>query len=413
MIETLSGPRAGLFGLPRLSWLPFLRAIAGRMFPPDINGSMQVVWPSGARLRIGKAGSGPEPILTIRRPTQMISKVARRGSLGFAEAYISGDVDCDDLTGLFLFYLSNYSQLEAAGDKLGLDVAQNDRAAHVSRANSRKMSRQNIADHYDLGNEFYRLWLDPGMMYSSALYGADASSLEDAQSAKLDLILEAMNPAPGASILEIGCGWGALACRAAREHGAKVTGITLSEEQLAWSRRTAQEAGLSEACSFHLQDYRDTEGQFDHIMSVEMIEAVGQEYWPAYFRTLADRLTAGGNAVVQAITIDEKNFPSYSQTVDFIQRYIFPGGLLPTKTIIREEGEKVGLTLESQTCFGLSYARTLKDWRHRFEEAWDQIAPLGFDDRFRRTWRYYLTYCEAGFRDGTVDVGVYSLRKPS
>ena len=411
MIETLSGPRPGPLGLPRLSFLPLLRAIAGRMFPPDLTGAMQIVWPSGTKLRIGRSDGRPEPVLTINRPARLVAKVARRGSLGFADAYIAGDVDCDDLTGLFLFYLYNYRKLEASGDRIGLDVGTADRSAHKARANSRKMSRKNIADHYDLGNEFYRQWLDPSMLYSSALYGSDSTTLEEAQADKLDLILEAIDPKPGASILEIGCGWGALACRAAQDHGATVTGITLSEEQLAWSQATAREKGVEDACTFRLQDYRDTTGQFDHIMSIEMIEAVGQEYWPTYFKTLADRLAAGGNAVIQAITIKEENFAEYSRTVDFIQRYIFPGGLLPTKTAIREEGEKVGLTLESQTCFGLSYARTLRDWRHRFEDAWDRIAPLGFDDNFRRTWRYYLTYCEAGFTEGTIDVGVYSLRK--
>ena len=413
MIETVRRAPPGLLGLPRLSLLPLVRAIAARMFPADLDGSIQVVWTSGATLRIGQAAGGAEPVVTVNRPARLFWKVARRGSLGFADAFIDGDVDCDDLTGLFLFYLDNYKRLEKAGDKVGLDVSREDRHAHSARANTRKMSRRNIADHYDLGNEFYRQWLDPSMLYSSAVYGPEATTLEAAQSAKLDLIVAAMNPAKGARVLEIGCGWGALALRLARERGAHVTGITLSQEQLLWAREAAAREGLSDRAEFRLQDYRDTEGSFDHIMSVEMIEAVGQEYWPAYFRTLADRLVAGGNAVIQAITIREENFPAYSRTVDFIQRHIFPGGLLPTKTVIREEGRKVGLTLEDATCFGPSYARTLAEWRHRFEAAWDDIAALGFDERFRRTWLYYLTYCEAGFREGTIDVGVYSLRKPA
>ena len=411
MIETITAPAPGPLGLPRLSMLPLLKAISLRVLPKDLNGAMQVSWPSGARLRIGTHTGGREPELHIINPLRFYALVARRGSLGFAEAFIAGHVECDDLTGLFSFYLDNYRRLEAAGDSLGLDVGGADKTAHETRANTKRMSKQNIADHYDLGNDFYRQWLCPEMLYSSALYGAEGLSLEDAQTAKLDLILQQIAPEPGAHILEVGCGWGALAARAARDHGARVTGITLSEEQLAWAEAMVAREGLDHACDFRLQDYRDTDGTFDHIMSVEMIEAVGQEFWPDYFSMLSQRLAPGGNAVIQAITIHEDNFAAYSQTVDFIQRYIFPGGMLPTKSAIREEGRKVGLHLESQTCFGVSYARTLAEWRDRFEAAWDQIVPLGFDERFRRTWLYYLGYCEAGFLDGTIDVGVYSLRK--
>ncbi|MFA9475742.1 MAG: class I SAM-dependent methyltransferase [Filomicrobium sp.] len=286
-----------------------------------------------------------------------------------------------------------------------------DRIAHRYRRNSRLGSRRNISEHYDLSNDFFRLWLDSDLHYSSGLYSAGAQSLEEAQRAKLDLIFEMLNLAGGEHILEIGCGWGALARHAARANNVQVTGVTLSRQQLAYARKQADKEGFGASCKFLLQDYRDVRGSFDHIVSVEMVEAVGEDYWPAYFQVLNDRLITGGAAVIQAITIDETRFDAYRRKADFIQRYIFPGGLLPTPAAIAQQAALAGLRIERVERFGLSYARTLREWRKRFEATWPQAVKLGLDERFRRQWRYYLAYCEAAFLEGVIDVGIYQLRK--
>jgi cyclopropane-fatty-acyl-phospholipid synthase len=246
------------------------------------------------------------------------------------------------------------------------------------------------------------------MTYSSALYLPGNDDLETAQMAKYDRALDLLALPAGASVLEIGCGWGGMARRAAGR-GLEVDGITLSREQLAWAQD--HNAGYEGRARFHFRDYRDTAGRFDGILSIEMIEAVGEEHWGTYFRTVADRLKPGGAAVIQAITMDPRLFGSYRRKVDFIQRYIFPGGMLLTTPVIREEAEKAGLALTAVETFGHSYARTLHVWRERFEQQWSEIAPLGFDERFRRLWRYYLAYCEAGFLEAMIDVGLYRLER--
>jgi cyclopropane-fatty-acyl-phospholipid synthase len=255
--------------------------------------------------------------------------------------------------------------------------------------------------------------LDSQVVYSSALYSESTQSLEETQQAKLGAILERLEIEPGMSLLEFGFGWGALALRAARDRGASVTGITLSQEQFAYASEKAKSEGLEDACCFRMEDYRDTQGQFDRLVSVEMIEAVGEERWPRYFRTIHDRLKPGGIAVLQAITIGEEHFPNYRRKTDFIQRYIFPGGMLPTKTIIAEQAEQAGFHFEQVMNFGSSYARTLREWRRRFEACWAEIEPLGFDTQFRRKWEYYLAYCEAGFLENVIDVGLYRLIRPA
>jgi cyclopropane-fatty-acyl-phospholipid synthase len=320
---------------------------------------------------------------------------------------MDGDVEVDDLVGLFRFFLNNRRRLTDAGRGL-FRVRLPDRLFHRRRTNSKRGSRRNIAHHYDLGNAFYRQWLDPSMTYSSALFATGEESLEEAQVAKYDRALDLLGLKSGNSVLEIGCGWGGMARRAA-SRGLAVDGITLSREQLAWAR--AHNAGFDEAARFHFRDYRDTQGQFDGVLSIEMIEAVGEEHWPAYFRTVADRLKPGGAAVIQAIVMEPAVFATYRRKVDFIQRYVFPGGMLLTTPAIRAEAERAGLTLTHVETFGQSYARTLNLWRERFEAHWSDIAPLGFDERFRRLWRYYLTYCEAGFLDGVIDVGFYRLER--
>jgi cyclopropane-fatty-acyl-phospholipid synthase len=261
-----------------------------------------------------------------------------------------------------------------------------------------------------MGNAFYAQWLDPDMIYSSALYATGSESLEEAQAAKIDRIAELLAPAPGATVLEIGCGWGALALALARTHGAHVTGLTLSTEQLAHARQRVDEEGLAPRVDLRLQDYRDVEGCYDRIVSIEMLEAVGERYWPVYFGTLRERLAPGGVAVVQVITIADAHFDRYRSSPDFIQRFIFPGGMLPSVGALNAEAARAGLALERAESFGASYAATLAEWRHRFLAAWPAIEPLGYDAAFKRLWEYYLCYCEAGFRSGRVDVGLFTLK---
>jgi cyclopropane-fatty-acyl-phospholipid synthase len=282
------------------------------------------------------------------------------------------------------------------------------RIMHRLQGNSRRGSRRNISAHYDLGNGFFEPWLDAGMNYSSALW-TNCNTLEQAQEIKLDRIANLLTLTGGERVLEIGCGWGALAEKLIRRYGVNVLGITLSIEQLFYAQtRLAAEAAQGRA-DLRLQDYRDVPGKFDRIVSIEMIEAVGERYWPNYFGKLRDCLVSGGVAVLQAITIDEQRFASYRKTPDFIQRYIFPGGVLPTRSIIEQEALRAGLTLVHHESFGDSYAKTLREWRLRFLQASPLIEMLGFSERFRRMWEYYLAYCEAGFRLGTIDVGFFKL----
>ncbi|WP_118133012.1 cyclopropane-fatty-acyl-phospholipid synthase family protein [Oceanicella sp. SM1341] len=385
--------------------------IARRVLDWEPQGALVVELPGGTRLRFGRAGDAAEPVLKLRN-FRVLRAGLRSGAIGFAEAYMDRDVECSDLTALFRFFLRNRDNLARSGRRF-FRVRGLDRLAHLMRRNSRSGSKRNIMEHYDLGNAFFRAWLDGEMVYSSAIYPDAGSTLEEAQREKLARIVALLDLRQdrAAEVLEIGSGWGALACMAAATGETRVTGLTLSHEQLAFAREKAEAAGLAARCDFRLEDYRDTGGLYDRIVSIEMIEAVGEAYWPQYFRVLGERLRQGGSAVIQAITIDEAHFERYRRSADFIQRHVFPGGMLPTRQVIREQGARAGLTLDHVECFGASYARTLADWRHRFEEAWPRIAELGFDEGFRRRWRYYLAYCEAGFEDGLIDVGLYRLRK--
>ncbi|MGB6536688.1 MAG: cyclopropane-fatty-acyl-phospholipid synthase family protein [Xanthobacteraceae bacterium] len=300
----------------------------------------------------------------------------------------------------------------APGTKRWLLSLARNRIMHWLRANTRRGSRRNIAAHYDLGNDFFRAWLDHGMSYSSALYRG-TESLEQAQEQKLDRIAELLALRGGESVLEIGCGWGALAERLLHQFGATVFAITLSEEQLRYARTRLARDVRQKRANLRLLDYRDVRGRFDRVVSIEMIEAVGERYWPVYFAKLRESLHQGGVAVLQAITIAEQRFAAYRSRPDFIQRRIFPGGMLPTRSIIEQEAARAGLKLVHHESFGDSYAKTLAEWRGRFKRACPYIQESGFDDRFRRLWEYYLAYCEVGFRLGTVDVGFFKLAESS
>jgi cyclopropane-fatty-acyl-phospholipid synthase len=385
-------------------------ATAKRLLPKEFRGSLELTLPSGQTVVLGGQNPGEKADLTLRNFSVIWASI-RRAQLGFFERYLAGDIESRDPTAFFRFYLQNRQSLDHASSGVFFSSLF-DRLWHKKRDNNKDGSKDNIAAHYDLGNEFYKLWLDDTMTYSSAIFDGKANSLEAAQRLKYLHVLDAAEVKAGSSVLEIGCGWGGFAEEAARR-GANVHGITLSKEQLAFAQERLKNAGLNNNAQLHFEDYRDTKGQFDAIASIEMIEAVGEPHWPTYFKTLFDRLKPGGVAAVQGITMLEENFEPYRKSVDFIQRYVFPGGMVLTKDIMREQSEKAGLLFEKMDCFGKSYAETLRQWRVRFEAAWPKIVPLGFDERFRKLWTLYLCYCEAGFEEGVIDVGIYKIRKPA
>ena len=363
------------------------------------SGTLRVRMPNGEQLSYG-AG---EPTVQFRINDQRVfSRVLARGDIGFCESYIAGEWDSNDLTGLLKLLASNRDVLRKAvyGSWFNLLTA---KLRHFLNRNNRAGSKRNIMAHYDLGNEFYRLWLDPGMVYSSALFPPSTvdenknASLQAAQTAKHQRILDRLCAMPQQHVLEIGCGWGGFA-EMAVANNLKITGLTLSPAQLEWARQRVPQADL------RLQDYRDLSEQFDHVVSVEMIEAVGERWWPTYFNTIAHALKPGGKAIIQGIVIRDDLFAEYRKGTDFIQQYIFPGGMLPSRSVVREIAARQGLAIHNEHAFGIDYATTLNHWRQNFEENWLRIKALGFDEEFRRLWRMYLCYCEAGFLAGTIDV---------
>ena len=362
-------------------------------------GLLEVRLPGGACALFGDGDSG----VTLQvHDEAFFSRVLARGDIGLAEAYLDGQWDSTDITGLLTLLARNREALAQAvyGSWRPLLAA---RIRHWFNGNSRAGSKRNIMSHYDLGNDFYRRWLDPSMSYSSALYRAqDDGSLLAAQTAKYRRILDRLQAKTGNRVLEIGCGWGGFA-ELAVQNGLRVTGLTLSPAQLDWARQRVPQADL------RLQDYRDTKEQFDHLVSIEMFEAVGEQWWPTYFATVANALKPGGKAVIQSITIRDDLFATYRRGTDFIQQYIFPGGMLPSRSAFRKEAERQGLQVTDEFAFGRDYARTLAEWRAAFEANWAQIATLGFDEKFRRLWRLYLCYCEAGFLAGNIDVVQFEL----
>lgn len=369
-------------------------------------GRLTVILPSGERIAHVGQLPGPHGVMEVRN-LRAFRRLLTRGDVGFAEGYIAGDWTSPDLTALIAMAAENVARLDRTMDGFWA-VRLWRQLGHALRRNSASGSRRNIAFHYDLGNDFYRLWLDESMTYSSACRIGAGQSLEAAQGDKLDRIAELLSLGGDEDVLEIGCGWGALATRLAR-HCRSVTGLTLSAEQLAYGQEQVEITGLADRVDLRLQDYREEQGRYDRIVSIEMLEAVGEAYWPVYFEKLRECLKSGGRIVLQAITIREDRFDSYKRSPDFIQRYIFPGGMLPTQAILADQALHAGLAVTASETFGEGYADTLAEWRRRFDAAWPKVAALGFDADFWRLWDYYLSYCEAGFRTGTIDVGLYVL----
>lgn len=370
-------------------------------------GRLRIVLPSGAVLTKSGAEHGPEATIVMHR-WGLLRRLITSGDIGFAEGFMHGDWTTPDLTAVIRFAARNTEALAPAVQGSVLAKLLN-RIRHFFNANTRRGSRRNIEAHYDLGNDFYSRWLDPSMLYSSAIWDETTRTLEAAQALKLRRIRDKLALEGGEKVLEIGCGWGALAVDLAVEADARVTAVTLSPSQLAWARDVAARSGKAGQIDLRLEDYRDLDGQYDRIVSIEMFEAVGEAYWPIYFETLKRCLKPEGRAVLQVISIEEKRFESYRRDTDFIQKYIFPGGFLPSDSAFAAAARRSGLLLKEVEHFGKSYARTLAEWRSRFVAEWPAIAASGFDQRFCRLWEYYLCYCEAGFEEGTIDVGFYTL----
>ncbi len=374
-------------------------------------GGIDSTLPDGSRRMLGGRKPGPVPIVHIHSWRALVRLISS-GSVGWYKAWALGEWSSPDPVPLFDLFMRNGESLGEVARAKGVWRSLN-RAAHLLRRNSKSRARANIAFHYDLGNDFYRAWLDESMTYSSALFDPlPQGSLEEAQSRKIHALLDRLDLEPGQRLLEIGCGWGSLAEIAARDYGVEVVGLTLSSEQKAYADARMARAGLADKVSIQLLDYRDVQGRFDAVASAEMVEAVGQDYWPSYLQTIARVLKPGGRAAIQLISIREPLFDSYAASADFIQTYVFPGGMLISEPRFQAVAELAGLSWQGRVGFGLHYAETLKRWRLRYEEAVAQgRLPDGFDERFHDLWRYYLMYCEGGFRGGGIDVAQVTLVK--
>ena len=390
--------------------LPRYFARAFSMLRGMNTGRVDFVLPDGRRFRA--EGPNPGPVAEVHiHNDDLFARLIREGDLGFCDAYLDEWWSTPDLQGFMDWVHADNDAIYDGFPGLGL-VRQFEKFRFWLQRNNREQARRNISYHYDLGNEFYGLWLDDTMTYSSALFETGQENHEAAQIAKYASMVDQMGAQPGDHILEIGCGWGGFAEYAARERGLKVTGLTISEEQFKYARERIEKAGLSGLVEFKLQDYRDETGTYDGIASIEMFEAVGQKYWPTYFDTVRERLKPGKNATLQIITVQDRRWDVYRRGVDFIQKYIFPGGMLPSPSALRSQIVKAGLAVERSIEFGPSYNITLRRWHETFNEKWDQIAEMGFDDRFRRMWNFYLTSCAATFESANCDVTQITIKRP-
>ncbi|MGH6870052.1 MAG: class I SAM-dependent methyltransferase [Rhizomicrobium sp.] len=411
MAETASGTSGSgaLPAKPEAVSPPFWGRAVVRAASEIAEGELVLRFANGAEKTISAARDGARAVLDVARD-RVWRRLMLGGEIGIAEAFMDGDWTSPDLAAVFEFAARNTERL--TGAVAGLAPLQwMNMLRHKLRANTRSGSRRNIAAHYDLGNAFYSQWLDPTMTYSSAMFDSEGMSLEEAQRNKWRRLAETLDLRPGMSVLEIGCGWAGFAMFAAREYGVRVTGITLSREQYAFGRAAVSKAGLSGLVDIQLVDYRDVQGTFDRIASIEMFEAVGEEHWPTFFEVVRKRLNSGGVAGLQIITIEDERFNAYRRSADFIQLYIFPGGMLPSPNALQAVATRQGLGFETVRTFALSYAETLRRWRETFDARWPAIQPLGFDERFKRMWDYYLASCEGGFRAGTIDVGQFRLTR--
>ena len=367
--------------------------------------------PDGRIFRAEGPNPSPAAEITIINP-DCFARLIRDGDLGFSEAYMEGWWTTPDLMGFMDLVHSGNSELYDAFPGFAM-VRAYERLRFRLKSNSKRQARKNIACHYDLGNEFYKLWLDDSMTYSSALFRSGQESLEKAQEQKYASMVDQMDAKPGDHVLEIGCGWGGFAEYAAGQRGLRVTGLTISQAQHDYAVERIRRAGLQDRVEIKLQDYRDVQGVYDGIASIEMFEAVGEKYWPVYFATVMARLRPGARATLQIITMQDARFEVYRKSVDFIQKYIFPGGMLPSPAVLRLEIERAGLNLLGSMQFGKSYSQTLRRWHETFNARWGEVAGLGFDERFRRMWNFYLTSCAGAFEGGNCDVTQITIARPA
>jgi len=375
------------------------------------NGRLDMILPDGRRFRADGKNPGPIAEMNVHNP-DVFARLIREGDLGFSEAYVDGWWSTPDLQAFMdLIHADNDDLYDSFPGMVF--VRGYERMRFWLQSNSRRQAKKNISYHYDLGNQFYGLWLDSTMTYSSAKFETGQESLEKAQLQKYQSMVEQMGVKSGDHVLEIGCGWGGFAEYAAGVCGLRVTGLTISQEQHDYAVARIKKAGLDHLVEIKMQDYRDETGVFDGIASIEMFEAVGEKYWPVYFDTLNQRLKPGRAATLQIITVQDARFEIYRRGVDFIQKYIFPGGMLPSPTALRAQVERSGLQVSRTINFGESYSQTLRRWHDTFNNRWDQVASLGFDERFRRMWNFYLTSCASTFHSGNCDVTQITVTKPS
>ena len=373
-------------------------------------GRVDFILPDGRRFRAEGLKPGPVAEVTINNP-DVFARLVREGDLGFCDAYLDGWWTTPDLQAFMDFIHADNDDMYDGFPGMAL-VRAWEKARFWFQSNTKRQALKNISYHYDLGNDFYSLWLDETMTYSSALFNTSQESLEKAQIAKYASMVDQMGVKPGDHVLEIGCGWGGFAEYAAKERGLKVTGLTISKEQLEYAQKRIKKKGLSDKVNLKLQDYRDETGVYDGVASIEMFEAVGEKYWPVYFDKIKQCLKPGKHATLQIITIQDARWEVYRKSVDFIQKYIFPGGMLPSPSVLRKEVNRAGLSVQHSIEFGKSYSQTLRRWFEVFNNKWDNISAMGFDDRFRRMWNFYLTSCAATFESGNCDVTQITLQKP-
>jgi len=395
----------GQSGLPRYFAATFETASRLR------RGRLDFCLPDGRVFRAEGREPGPAAEITINNP-DCFARLIRDGDLGFSEAYLEGWWTTPDLQGFMDLIQTGNNEVYDSFPGFAL-VRAYERLRFWMQSNSKKQARKNIAYHYDLGNDFYRLWLDDSMTYSSALFKTGQESLEKAQEQKYASMVDQMGAKPGDHVLEIGCGWGGFAEYAAAKRGLKVTGLTISQAQHDYAVERIRKAGLSDRVEIKLQDYRDEKGTYDGIASIEMFEAVGEKYWPAYFDAVMARLRPGARATLQIITVADQRFETYRKSVDFIQKYIFPGGMLPSPSVLRREVERAGLKVMGSIEFGKSYSQTLRRWHETFNQRWGEVSKMGFDERFRRMWDFYLTSCAGAFEGGNCDVTQITIAKPA
>jgi cyclopropane-fatty-acyl-phospholipid synthase len=406
-MSQLAQTDSGRYGR-RLSIGPRLLAtVLDRLSDGLSRGTLRVTLPNGGEFIAAGGAPGPDAAVRVNR-YRAARQVLLEGSIGLADSYVAGDWESDELTSVIELGAANIDEIDTRLSPLGA-ARMLARLHKRLRANTRRGSRRNIAAHYDLGNAFYAAWLDPTMTYSAARFAAPDEALATSQVRKFDQLAQMLDLQPDDHVLEVGCGWGAFAIHAASRYGCRVTALTVSPSQAEWARERVRAAGLEDRVEIRLQDYRDVAGSFDKIASIEMFEAVGEAYWPTFFRVIADRLRPGGRAGLQVITIDETRFEAYRRNPDFIQLRVFPGGMLPSPARFAREIDDAGLAISECQEFGRDYGETLRRWRAAFEAAWPVINAQGFDERFRRLWRYYLCYCEAGFRTGNISVAQYRI----